>query len=546
MRRTNLIPGVTLGLVLLAASAPAGTFRPAELLPEAGIDVLDRSVAQATLDRELFGEPHASVVIGRVDVYGRFPYLEARYFQVVSDPQWNRLLFGQTDRGLDAFDGAATSFGSLKEPRGLSSDEDGRVYVADTGNDRVLVFETSTEFEEMQLVPVFAIDGLHRPHDVAFSNGGTPFDRSDDRLYVADTGANRVLRVDIDGEQARVVSEIGGLGSGEGRFAGPTAVAVARFDGLDQDAVYVADSHSQRLVRLLDQGHSLDWDGALTHDLPEITDLDTDHWGNVYAASPRGGEIRKFTRDMLPVDSLRDGLDHPRGVHVPLVTVHDHRRGTVERAGRGNAVVVEHWGETSGLRRVDLGVDVQRLAVDDDALRFTLTDRAAVTARVLAAEGSRVEREIALGAMDAGARSVSLAEILAGVPAGDARLEIEAVSTYDDAIRATTAVAFAVDGDHTATPREAGVLGASPNPFNPRTTIEFVVPSGPSMDVSLEIVDARGRVVRSIPARSFATGRHGFDWNGTDDAGQAVGSGIYLYRVDLGGTTHAGKLALVK
>jgi len=548
MRRNHLghwlEPGAILMLGLLAIDASAGTFRPAELLPEAGIEVLDRTVAREKLDRELFGEPHASVVVGRVDVYGRFPYLEARYFQVVSDPQWNRLLFGQTDRGLDAFDGSETSFGALSEPRGMSSDENGRVYVADTGNDRVLVFETSSEYDEMRLEPVFAIEGLHRPHDVVFSNGGTPFDGSDDRLYVADTGANRIVRVDVHGDRGRIVSEIGGLGSGEGRFAGPTAITVGRFDGHDEESVYVADSHSKRLVRLVDLGTGLAWDGALAHDLPEITALDTDHWGNVYAASPRGGEIRKFTRDMLPVDSLRDGLDHPRGIHVPLVTVRDHRRGTVERAGRGSAVVVEHWGETSGLRRLDLGVDVKNVAVDDENLRFTLTDRATVTARVHGAD--REMTDVALGTLDAGDRAAALEDVLAGAAMGEARIELVAVSTYDDASTARADVELFVDADHSASPRRAAVLGASPNPFNPRTTIEFVVPNGPDLEVGLEIVDARGRVVRSVAARRFDAGQHGFDWDGTDDTGAPVGSGIYLYRVDLGGTTYAGKLALVK
>ena len=548
MRRTTFIGNVTLGLSLLvlpAADAMAGTFRPAELLPEAGIATLDRNVARTQLDRELFGQPHASVVIGRVDVYGRFPYLEARYFQVVSDPQWNRLLFGQTDRGLEAFDGRETAFGALSQPRGLSSDENGRVYVADTGNDRVLVFQASHEFDEMRLEPVTAIEGLSRPHDVVFHDGGTPFDPADDRLYVADTGRNRVVRVDLEGDRARITSAVGALGSGEGRFAGPTAIAVARTEGRDVDVVFVADSHSHRLVRLVDAGHELLWDGALTHDLPEITALDTDHWGNVYAASPRGGEIRKFTPELLPIDSLRD-VDQPRGVHVPRVTVHDHRHDTVTRAGRGRAVVVERWGDRSGLLRVDLGVDVRDVAVDDDTVRFTLTDRAKVVARVRGADGVRLEREVALGELDAGDRSVDLASIVAGVPRGEARLEIEATSTYDDAVVATAAASFSVDEDQSVSPRAARVLGAAPNPFNPRTTIEFVVPGGPALDVALEIVDARGRVVRSVPARRFAAGRHGFDWNGTDDTGAAVGSGIYLYRVELGGETFSGKLALVK
>lgn len=542
MRRSLVI----LALILVVGPAAAETFRPADLVPQAGISVLDRSTAHARLDRELFGAPHASVVLGRVDVYDRFPYLEARSFQVVSDPAWDRLLFGATERGLDAFDGHGSTFGPLDAPRGLSSDEFGRIYVADSGNDRVLVFATHPEFHELRLEPLFAIEGLKRPHDVAFADGGTPFDASDDRIYVADTGRNRVVRLDLDADGAREVSSVGGLGSGEQRFAGPTAIAVAHRDGHDLDTVYVADSHRRRLVRLVDRGRALHFDGSLDHDLPEITALDTDTWGNVYAASPRGGEVRKFTADLLPVASLREGLTGPRGVHLPRVTVHDHTRGTVTREGRGSAVLVDRWGEHSGLRRVDLGVEIRDLAVDDGALRFTLTDHAEVVARVHDADGRRLLRETRLGPHATGPVTTDLAALAAGLPAGEVTLELEAVSRHDAARTDRSSVHFTTDGDRTARPRTAAVLGASPNPFNPRTTIEFVVPDGPSLEASLEIVDARGRVVRRVDARRFAPGRHGFDWNGRDDAGEAVGSGIYLYRVALGDASFSGKLALVK
>lgn len=542
MRRSLVI----LALVLVSRPAATETFRPSDLVPEAGISVLDRRTASARLDRELFGEPHASIVLGRVDVYDRFPYLEARFFQVVSDPAWDRLLFGATERGLDAFDGRGSSFGPLDAPRGLSSDEFGRVYVADTNNDRVLVFSTHPEYHELRLEPLFAIEGLKRPHDVAFADGGTPFDATDDRLYVADTGRNRVVRLDLDGDGAREVSRVGGLGSGEDRFAGPTAIAVARIDGHDLDTVYVADSHRRRLVRLADLGHGLHYVDAMEHDLPEITSLDTDARGNVYAASPRGGEVRKFTSDLVPLASLREGLQEPRGVHVPRVTVHDHSRGTVTREGRGSAVLVDRWGEHSGLRRVDLGVEIRGLAVVEGALHFTLTDHADVVVRVHDTSGRRLLRETRLGPRASGSVNTDLASLAAGLPAGQLTLEIEAVSHHDAARTSRSTVEFTSDGDRSARPRTALVLGASPNPFNPRTTIEFVVPDGRSLEASLEIVDTRGRVVRRLPPRRYAPGRHGFDWNGTDDTGETVGSGIYLYRVELGDTSFSGKLALVK
>ncbi len=535
-------------LLLLAVPAIAGTFEPAELLPEAGIAVLDRAIAREQLQRDLFGDPHASVVLGRVDVYDRFPYVEARYFQIVSDPGWNRLLFGESGQGLAAFDGEGSAFGALDSPHGLAADDQGRVYVADTGNDRIVVFETSSEFDRLELRPAFVVEGLSRPYDVAFSDGGTAFDDRDDRLYVADTGRNRVVRIDLESGAGRITRTLGALGSGEGRFAGPTAIAVGRGDGTNNDFVYVADSHTRRLVRLIDTGADLLWDRELGHQLPQVSDLDTDHWGNVYAASPRTGEIWKFAPDLLPVASLRAGLDHPRSFHVPVLTVTDHVRGTVTRAGQGSGVVVERWGDRSGLRLMDLGVELREIAADASAVHFTLTDRARVHARVRDERGALL-REIDLGELDAGRRDADLATLTGGLETsgrGDVSVEFEAVSTYDDARRASGSAHLRLNGDGPAALTEAAVLGASPNPFNPRTSIEFVVPAGPALPASLEIVDARGRVVHRAAERAFDPGRHAFEWTGTDDGGQPVASGVYFYHLRLDGREHGGKLALVK
>ena len=120
------------GALLAASAATAGTFAPTPYLAEAGVDVLTRGTTRQLVDRELFGTPWATVIVGHVDVYDRFPYLESHYFQVVSDPAWNRLVLGEADRDLTAFDGAGTAFGPLREPRGLATDGHDRVFVADT------------------------------------------------------------------------------------------------------------------------------------------------------------------------------------------------------------------------------------------------------------------------------------------------------------------------------------------------------------------------------------------------------------------------------
>lgn len=70
------------------------------------------------------------------------------------------------------------------------------------------------------------------------------------------------------------------------------------------------------------------------------------------------------------------------------------------------------------------------------------------------------------------------------------------------------------------------VLHCAPNPFNPRTRVDFVVQvSGP---VSLRVYDLRGREVRVLRDRPLNAGRHSVDWDGRDAAGRPVPAGIYF------------------
>ncbi len=77
---------------------------------------------------------------------------------------------------------------------------------------------------------------------------------------------------------------------------------------------------------------------------------------------------------------------------------------------------------------------------------------------------------------------------------------------------------------------KAFALGANyPNPFNPETHIPFFLPL-PSR-VQLEIFDAQGKRVRTLLAGFLGAGHHSLRWNGTNDRGEAVASGVYLYRL---------------
>jgi len=83
-----------------------------------------------------------------------------------------------------------------------------------------------------------------------------------------------------------------------------------------------------------------------------------------------------------------------------------------------------------------------------------------------------------------------------------------------------------------------------PNPFNPATVIECVV-SAPGR-VRLEIFGLRGERIRSLLDAELPAGRHRALWDGRDDDGRAVASGVYFYRLRAGEFGAIRKLTLVR
>ena len=92
------------------------------------------------------------------------------------------------------------------------------------------------------------------------------------------------------------------------------------------------------------------------------------------------------------------------------------------------------------------------------------------------------------------------------------------------------------------------VLGQNhPNPFNPQTTIPYELPNTtPSMHVRLLILDTTGRVVRTLVDVDQTGGPREAVWNGRDEGGHAVSSGVYFYVLDAGGERRTRKLVLLK
>jgi len=84
-------------------------------------------------------------------------------------------------------------------------------------------------------------------------------------------------------------------------------------------------------------------------------------------------------------------------------------------------------------------------------------------------------------------------------------------------------------------PSQFNLLQNYPNPFNPETIIEYHLPC--ESEVILTIYDLLGQVVSQPVESTLPAGVHKVYWNGGDDSGQPVATGIYFYRIKMKATT---------
>ena len=96
----------------------------------------------------------------------------------------------------------------------------------------------------------------------------------------------------------------------------------------------------------------------------------------------------------------------------------------------------------------------------------------------------------------------------------------------------------------TAVPQDFGLTQNYPNPFNPSTQITYQI-AAPG-DVALVVFNSLGQSVRTLQVGYQAAGKFKVAWDGRDDAGHAVSSGVYLYRLVSQGSVQTRRMLLLK
>ncbi|MEZ4482093.1 MAG: NHL repeat-containing protein [Dehalococcoidia bacterium] len=281
--------------------------------------------------------PHPTVdVAGRPEFGGRGsqPGNLVRPTDIETDTEGNLYVIDQARRMLTKFDADGNVIASVdvrtagdtaeeSQPWGLGLAPDGRIVVADTFGWRIRVFDATLHLEgvygETPRLAAGEPPGLlelYGPRDVAVDSLG--------HVWITDTGQDRLLVFDLDGNPIRA---IGTEGSGPGEFNEPVGISIAS-DG----TIWVADAYNARVVALDAQGQFLGafpvdgWGGADAEDKPYIRALSD---GRIAVTLPVAGEVRIYTRD-----GVLDGTINPQD--VPL----DRPYGVVEGGG-GTLWVVE-------------------------------------------------------------------------------------------------------------------------------------------------------------------------------------------------------------
>ena len=100
------------------------------------------------------------------------------------------------------------------------------------------------------------------------------------------------------------------------------------------------------------------------------------------------------------------------------------------------------------------------------------------------------------------------------------------------------------NSDETITPVTKMLNQNYPNPFNPETAISFDMPK--TANANLSVYNVKGQLVKTLLNGKADFGRNSLVWNGTDNSGANVSSGLYFYRLSTDGKTETRKMMLMK
>jgi len=414
------------------------TFAKRDISEDYNINTLSKGIATTYLDRKLFGSPEKTASYYAATYRKSAPHVSATYVQFVIDPAWNRVVYGSLNRWIKAFD-------NVNGPSAIAVDADARVFVGETGSSRVSVLQLDAAQENSDLSFSFAIDRIKNPADIALDDNNTPLDVSDDLLYVADPVENTIIKFAVGSSDAQKVTSYDG-------FSEPTSVLVGRWNGANNNLIYVIDKIGKRVQLFEDTGSNLQLLRELKGGYHQyFSGIRVDHFGNVYLVDNVNSNLYKYSATLELLDQLSGGAQFEGLVNadIPFGRITVEGEGTTW-AGFDQLFTLERWTENSGAQRRVPGLGIRNATFHSDAdistitNRFMITDVADVTVHIID-EDDRLVRDLPAGWMVSGSKEINWDRRDNNgeqVKAGVYRYQLEATSSYGENNKTTLDTRF--------------------------------------------------------------------------------------------------------
>jgi hypothetical protein len=333
------------------------------------------------------------------------------------------IIYNTSLTSADVFGECGTGPGQFRAPLGIAAEPNGNVFVADTGNHRIvrLVYRD----DRLHYAGSFGLEGagdgrFRSPSSVAVGASGA--------LCIADTGNDRIV---IATREGTTLGSFSGDPSTGLALDGPTAVALAEADeewtAVGRDVVVVVDRRGSRLTAFTKDGRLVA--SALAGELPlgnvRFDQVAIDFYGSVHATDTARSQIHKFDASLRYVGSFGrhgDGpleLDGPRGI-------------TIWR--RFGQVFVT---ERTGAQYFWIGTEIRELGARAAALQgggrelrlsYFLTETSRVTVEVLDGSGRVLLTPVAARRRAIGANEETVDA--GALPAAAVRVRVTAAPTY--------------------------------------------------------------------------------------------------------------------
>jgi DNA-binding beta-propeller fold protein YncE len=194
---------------------------------------------------------------------------------------------------VQIFGSQGSGDGQLEAPRNIAIGSNGLLYIADSGNNRIQVFNEDGEFLDQVGVPGTSPLQFNEPWGVAVA---------DRYLYVADTWNHRIQKFNLDGDLVGPIGQYGRVGeeqSGGGFFFGPRQIVI-----LDDGNLLVTDTGNHRFQVLQPDGEFLQLigsEGVQLGQYYEPVGIDQGPDGSVFVADTWNGRVQKLGPDLVPV-----------------------------------------------------------------------------------------------------------------------------------------------------------------------------------------------------------------------------------------------------